>query len=355
MPTSSPTDPTLPPDPSREPDSSGGPKQILQPYQGVAEVQPEYKWPDDFTRLDNGQLLVRPDYEAVFADLRWTSVQAVMNSDRVRVMRHKDDRQNCQVDLPDPSGPGTIRGFLKRHWVDRRKRKLYQRLFDRHKPIQASVPPGLAEARAVGWCQQAAVPTLEVIAAGGQQLPDGSIQHGRAIESESFFLSRDLAPAETADQFWQYRLGKPGSPDRRVQALRRSTIEALAQTARRFHRAQLYHRDFYWCHFYIRQHANEKVSAHLIDLQRVRRAPRNAFRWLMKDLGGIRFSMPGQFMTRDEIRHWYKCYFGQDGEPKSLILNDHFLCGLIRMRAEVYRQKENRQDAERIRRRYETA
>jgi hypothetical protein len=327
------------------------------PYPGVVEIEPLYRWPDDYIKMDQGRLYVRPDFVPIFKEMKWTSLQAIMNADQVNVMRYKDDRQNGYVHLSDPNGKSIIRAFLKRHWVRRSKPNLLKRLLGKSGNHSPAFPYGLAEARAVGWCQEASVPTLDVIAAGGRTFENATQSSEYAqrpdLESESFFLSQDLAPAEQSQDFWRYRLGKPGTLRPEDQALRRTTLEALAQTARRFHQANMTHRDFYWCHFYIRLHENKRISAHLIDLQRVKRSPRKQLRWMLKDLGGIRFSIPTPFVSRKEICHWYACYLGDDSGPKQLGLLDHLWCGLIRIRAEFYRQKENRQDAERVRRRYE--
>jgi heptose I phosphotransferase len=216
------------------------------------------RWPTGFASLDGGRLLVNPSWLDL---LPWRSLDDVMNAD-VNVVRRVGNRDNCRIDL---AGKAT---YLKRHWHPRAG-WLSQR------------PPGLWEADAVGWCQDADVPTMEIVAAGGDA-------------KQSFFLSRAI-DGIPADDWWK------ANPNR---SERERVMVALAETARRFHAAGLFHRDFYWCHFFV---SSFEQTSHLIDLQRVVRKPWFEWRWRIKDLGQFWYSAP-EGVTDDDRNEWFAVY-----------------------------------------------
>jgi heptose I phosphotransferase len=235
------------------------------------------QWPNGYVAMDRGQLLVHPEYLPTFFARDWRTLDAVMNAN-VDVVRRVDERDNCRIDL------GGRKAYLKRHW-ERRASSL-------------ASPPGRMEADAVGWCLAGGVPTMKVIAAGAG---------GSARDRKSFFLSEEIPEGVPADEFWD------ANRDRRV---RERLIVALAETARHFHSANLFHRDFYWCHFFVRTSPAGAITAHLIDLQRVLRRPWFGWRWRVKDLGQFWFSAPKD-ATAEDRETWFDVYF--DRRPRNAI------------------------------------
>lgn len=89
---------------------------------------------------------------------------------------------------------------------------------------------------------------------------------------------------------------------------RRRLVEQIAEIARRLHLAQLYHRDFYLCHFFIRELPAQSAlfDLVLIDLTRLKRS--RLSRWRVKDLAQLLYSsdLPGISMS-DRLR-FFKHY-----------------------------------------------
>jgi heptose I phosphotransferase len=154
---------------------------------------------------------------------------------------------------------------------------------------------------------------MTVIAAGAE---------GETRRRRSFFLS-DAVAGVPADEYWK------AHPD---PAVRGRVIEALANTARRFHEAGLFHLDFYWCHFFIGDDGTS-LTARLIDLQRVLRRPRLPWRWRVKDLGQFWFSAP-EGVTADERRIWFDRYAGGESHRA--------MEWAARVRAQFYQFKDGR-------------
>ena len=215
------------------------------------------RWPTDYDAWNEGRLLLHPDFAVAFRARGWTTVAAVLADRTVEVVREVGTRDNCRIELPTERG--LVRLFLKRH---------------REPPGNRTwLPAGMAEAEAVGWCQAAEAPTMDIAAAGRTWLPDGRVG--------SFFLSVE-APGRPADAAWAAET----DPNRRTDLL-----DALARTAGRMHGAGLFHRDFYWCHFFVEGSGHDAV-ARIIDVQRTLRRPWDSWRWLTKDLGQFWFSAP---------------------------------------------------------------
>jgi hypothetical protein len=272
------------------------------------------RWPDDYCVLDEGRLYVRKDYQPVLSDRGWDRCDGVMQSLDCTVVRRVEQRDNCLVELPNPRG-GITRAYLKRHWTTQ----------------SGSAPsPGLEEAAAVGRCQGAGVKTMSIIAAGEQRNADGTV--------ESFFMSEEIPGGLPADEFWRLRMGPPGESSLAPAEHRLQLLECLAATARQFHQANLFHRDFYWCHFFVTERAPCRFAAHLIDLQRVLQPRRFRWRWQLKDLAQFRFSVPVDQLSDEEIEFWFRCYFGgkRPAWPQRIGMR------LISARAALYRRREGR-------------
>ena len=96
--------------------------------------------------------------------------------------------------------------------------------------------------------------------------------------------------------------------------LKRALIQRIADIARVMHGAGMNHRDFYICHFLVRERDWSKwtpadaVDLTLIDLHRVQRRTAVPERWLVKDLGGLLFSALDAGLTRRDLLRFVAGY-----------------------------------------------
>lgn len=281
-----------------------------------------YRWPIDYVRFDHGRLWVRRDLATYFEEHSWLTAESINQVPRT-TMRHIANRENGWLELTqdDQSEAARVtRCYIKWH------RPLAFLTWLRNAIVEGSTEPaGLAEAGAVGRCQAAGVPTLSVMAAG--------INHAKyAWQQSSFFLSENLCGMQPADEFWRDHLA--GLPKNHVR--RRLFLERMASVARRFHAANLYHRDFYWCHFFAGATSNGFDIA-MIDLQRVRNGGLFPWRWRIKDIAQFLFSTPTS-VTREERLYWWQHY---SADAHRSVLN-RLLYALVRIRARFYDLKERR-------------
>ena len=204
----------------------------------------------------------------------------------------KQGRSTARVVFHTASGPLSV--YLKRHFRLPWRSRLAA-LFDpagRHSPGAAELSH-LARVRALGI----AVP--DVVAAGERIGPWGNLQ--------SFLMIADLVDCQPLHEAIP-ALARRLDPQA-FAAWKRALTATLAEIAATLHRADLFHKDLYLCHFFIDAEAivpPSPVRLTLIDLHRLGHHPRWFYRWRRKDLGQLLFStydVPG-IDDRDRLRFW---------------------------------------------------
>jgi heptose I phosphotransferase len=228
------------------------------------------------------------DYRgALPADLPAT-VMDIQSTDRLHA---KQGRSTARVRFDSPWGPLSV--YLKRHtalpWTAR-----LAALVDpsgRHSPAAAEFAH-LEEARKLG----VAVP--EVVAAGETIGPWGRLQ--------SFLMVAELTGRRELNELLpslKTRLG-----ENEFTRLKRELIVEMAEITARLHRESMFHKDLYLCHFFLDEAAAGVPGKRLtlIDLHRLGRHRRTAFRWRRKDLGQLLYSTIGMdgIDDRDRLRFW---------------------------------------------------
>jgi heptose I phosphotransferase len=193
-------------------------------------------------------------------------------------------------------GPDSLRVYLKRHFQLSRLAGLLATLF----PDRAAAP-GLQEWQRLCWAKAQGFAVPEPVAAGQFVGPWGRLQSFIAVEELHGMLPLHEAiprAARTLDAraFARWKFG---------------LVAELARLARELHRRNVFHKDFYFCHFYIpealtraapQDWANRVV---MIDLHRLARHKIGAAWWQVKDLAQLLFSSEVEGVTaRDRVRFW---------------------------------------------------
>jgi heptose I phosphotransferase len=225
----------------------------------------------------------------------------VMTLDSQDRYHAKQGRSTARVVFHAPSGALSV--YLKRHfrlpWPSR-----LAALFD---PGGAH-SPGAAERRHLARVRALGIDVPDVVAAGERIGPWASLQ--------SFLMITELVgcqPLHEAIPALQDQLDPQA-----FAAWKRALIAAMAEITAKLHRASLYHKDLYLCHFFLdparydARGATKAIRLTLIDLHRLGHHRRWAHRWRWKDLGQLLFSTYGVagIDDRDRLRFW-KCYRAQ--------------------------------------------
>jgi heptose I phosphotransferase len=106
------------------------------------------------------------------------------------------------------------------------------------------------------------------------------------------------------------------APRRRLE-IKRALIREVAIIARKLHESGLNHRDFYLCHFLVRDRdwnhwtPGNNLELVLIDLHRVQQRAAVPERWLVKDLASLLFSALDAGITKRDLFRFLEAYRGQ--------------------------------------------
>ncbi len=217
-------------------------------------------------------------------------VQSVMQSDAGHRLRTIDERENWRIELPHASAAPRA-AYLKKH--RERKRRAWT-----HAPAKSA---GALEAENVHALAAAGVPSMELLAYG-ERCAEG--------ERQSFVLTAELAGYTQLDHYLRQSFAPYASEQPRHDARLDRLLDAVADVARHFHQAGFNHRDFYGCHFFVRETTDGTFDVRLIDLQRVERRRWFRQRWVIKDLAQLAYSAPLERVAPTRLLRFIKRYLG---------------------------------------------
>ena len=240
---------------------------------------------DQFETLDEGRLTVHRDFVDLF---RRTGLDTFDGFDDRRLgefLRDVGPRSNVRLTLDDADGPKTF--FLKRHVPLGLGERLTALL---------GLHPGRTAA-CVEWenirtLDSLGIPSMKPAALGEDP------RTGR-----SFIVTEAIPRGEPSDDYAREHFAG-GGPS--AVAARRTFTRRLGELVRKFHAADLSHRDLYLCHVFVRGH-EDGFSLHLIDLQRMAR--RRLRRWKVKDVAQLEYSRPEDVFTRTDAVRFMHAYF----------------------------------------------
>lgn len=236
---------------------------------------------------------VAPEFLGCLEHAGLASFEQMMTNQSGSLLRTLPDRENWRLELTHAGAPRVM--YLKRH---RERSRLRWRW-----PLLRRVGPssaGRTEAINIGLLDRHGLASMPLVAYGDRLV--------RGVR-ESFVLTAELTGFTQLDHFLRRRFLTVAEEPRRDRALAR-LIDAVADVARRFHAAGFNHRDFYACHFFIREPCREQFDVHLIDLQRVERRRRLRRRWVVKDLAQLAYSAPRERITATRRLAFMRRYLG---------------------------------------------
>lgn len=218
------------------------------------------------------------------------SVMAIESRDRLHA---KQGRSTARVVFHAGEGR-RLSVYLKRHFQLAWPARLAATLdpSGRHSPGAAEWAH-LERARALG------VPVPEVVAVGERIGPWGVLQSYLAVAELPGRELNEILPS----------LRDSLDPEA-FHAMKRRIIPEMARMSAALHRAKVFHKDLYLCHFFLnleRLAADPRdVELTLIDLHRLQEHRLFADRWRWKDLGQLLFSIEGVagVSGRDVLRFW---------------------------------------------------
>lgn len=209
----------------------------------------------------------------------------------------KQGRSIGRWTLTAPDGR-TLVVYLKRHFILPKSHGILATLFPRK-----TRSPGLEEYEHLQWAAKQGIPVPRAVAAGEFLLPGGRLQSFIALEELTGMVplhegvpmaSERLSPAE-------------------FQGWKDSLSTELCRLSHEFHDRSTYHRDWYFCHFYINEEDTKRVPAGwrdrvtVIDLHRMTHQ-RLGFRARAKDLAQLLYSSDVPGVTDEDREGFWRQY-----------------------------------------------
>lgn len=159
--------------------------------------------------------------------------------------------------------------------------------------------PGAAEWAHLEKARSLGVPVPDVVAVGERIGPWWGLQSYLAVAELPGRELNEILP------------GLQESLDREsFETMKRRIVREMARMSAALHRANVFHKDLYLCHFFLNLEKSAKdprdVELTLIDLHRLQEHRLFADRWRWKDLGQLLFSIEGVegVSDRDVLRFW---------------------------------------------------
>lgn len=231
------------------------------------------------------------------------------------------------------AGRGRLSVYLKRHYRLSRLHGLLGTIF----PNRAW-SPGLQEWQHLKWAAGQGFLVPRPVAAGQMVGPWFRLQGFLAIEE-----LHDMLPLHQAVPLAAQRLD-PAT----FSHWKRGLTAELARIARELHLRHVFHKDLYFCHFYIPESYTWKTPESwnnrvvMIDLHRLARHSLTGVWWQAKDLAQFLFSSEVNGVTaRDRLRFW-KLYRSGWGRPPA-----SWLARLILWKSGFYLRHARRKEVER--------
>ncbi len=202
-------------------------------------------------------------------------------------------RRRTQIKLQCDDGR-VVRVYLKRYGRESLAAQL-RRLFT----YGLRKSPGCVEFDNIEQVRQAGIATMNALACGQQC---GFVFCGR-----SYVIVTEV-PGDALERSIDGFLARSDA------AAIAAFTDKLADMTRKFHAAGLVHRDYYASHIFMHDSGGQ-IGLCLIDLARVFRPRWRKFRWRVKDLAQLKYSMPQRWC--DEC--WYDflaAYLGDEAAPE---------------------------------------
>lgn len=255
-------------------------------------------------RLVRGTRLLRraPDWER-FAGEGWED--RIMDEPVTDRLHRKQGRSIGRRFFDD--GGERLSVYLKRHYKLPWVHGIMATLFP-----NGAWSPGLQEWHHLTWAAQQGFPVPRPVAAGQMVGPGFRLQGFLAVEELHGMLPLHEAVPLAAVQM----------DSETFLRWKRGLIRELARLSRELHRRKVFHKDLYFCHFYIaeahtRTVPNEWVNrVVMIDLHRLAKHTVTAPWWQVKDLAQLLYSsdVPG-VTARDRVRFWKLYRSAWPGRP----------------------------------------
>jgi hypothetical protein len=272
------------------------------------------RWKQGFRRIRQA-----PEW-STFAGAAW--LERIMTVDVTDKLFRKQGRSIARWTQTAPDGKQLV-VYLKRHYVLPRKDGLLAVLFPRK-----AWSPGLEEYEHLQWAAANGLPVPKVMAAGELVGPKGQLQSFIAVAELTNMIGLHEAVPQAATNL----------DSATFQRWKDTLSDELVRLSHEFHLRHTYHKDWYFCHFYIDEgdtrHVPESWTGRVqvIDLHRMRRHRFTGPWRKAKDLAQLLFSSDVPGVTDEDRARFWKSY-------RTKLWWPGLVAWLARQKWHIYRRK----------------
>ena len=242
-------------------------------------------------------LLTNKDYHQLLAKVGLNNFDSIWNYNRGDLVKEKGDRRVIKVQLPKKENQATIENkseetyqtcYIKKHRQKISLRHKLVALFSPHKIFAA----GLTEFFHYCNFRKNGLGTAIPVAAG--------MKWTSFFRVDSFLITLDYSPFVDLEYFI---LNKPSTlQGTSNQQKRKNILRAIALYAKCMHNSGFNQKDFNATHILLHDIESDQPKVALFDLQRVDTNRFSKFRWPIKALAELYFSLPSFiFNEKDKI------------------------------------------------------
>ena len=251
-------------------------------------VQPEQF--NDFT--------INPKFKDLLSKNGFTDFDSVFNYAHGEVFKRIKHRSVIRIQVSDENGPTTL--YLKRHNAEPIKK--WRCLFPDFERLPKS--QGLLEFQNIVDFRKRGLACVNPVAAGEKK-----ISESKAV---SFLLTEDFSPLVSLEWILfnrpEYFTG-PGAAERK-----KILLDRIGRFAVKMHEVGFNHKDFNATHILLgfRENFSGPPEIALFDLQRVDRKKLFRFRWIIKSLAELNYTLLEEYFSPEERTHLFKSYKGKE-------------------------------------------
>lgn len=221
--------------------------------------------------------------------------EAIYRLEGGKTIKKISDRSITRIDI---DAPGAKALFLKRHEPEKVG---VIRLLAFLNPLWSG-SQGRLEFENICAFRKRGIPAVTPVACGERRTGSGRI--------ESFVITEDFHPWISLEEMIRkqpaFFEGQKGSEQKDI------LMDTLADLAKAMHRAGFNHRDFNATHILLRYPDGRDIpEAALFDLQRVDRKKIFRFRWVIKALAELSYSLPADLFTPADRLRLFRAYKGK--------------------------------------------
>jgi hypothetical protein len=258
----------------------------------------------NINRIETNHLIVNKDYQKLLQHTQLDSFESIWRYQDGETIKNIEERSVIRFNIEYHNQKKII--YLKRHNLEFVG---FWRLFPHFFP-KWGLSQGRLEFENICDFRNSNLPTVIPIAAGEKFF--------RFFWAESFLITEDFSPYISLEALLEdqpyFFTGPEGKNEKKI------LINEISVLARKMHQNGFNHRDFNATHILLHYDNGSNVpKIALFDLQRVEKRRFLRFRWKIKSIAGLSYSLPDDIFNAEDRLYIFLAYNGKN----SLNFLDH--------------------------------